>query len=189
MGRHDSGLLGGGHDVILRVTGVADDPAAVGGSVSRHPIGAIMTSLRPYLVAVVVLVPLACARGPAGPPAATVHSSAAKLARVYYWRAKPGKFDEYTRYVREHAEPIDADAHRRGAFLSVTTYMTRDTLSPWTHMRVFELRDSAQLEGLSGALSAAGIRLEPDSVKRRQTREYSAGLRDAVGSATATILR
>lgn len=111
------------------------------------------------------------------------------IAQIYYWRAKPGKFEEYTRYVRDVAEPIDEEAHRRGAFVSVTTYMTQDTLTPWTHMRVFILRDSAQLRALSGALDSAGMRLEPDSVKRRQRSQYSAGLRDRVGAATVQILR
>ena len=111
------------------------------------------------------------------------------IAQIYYWRAKPGKFDEYTRYVRDVAEPIDAEAHRRGAFVSVTTYMTQDTASAWTHMRVFILRDSAQLRGLSTALDSAGIRLEPDSVKRRERGQYSATLRDRVGAATVGILR
>ena len=111
------------------------------------------------------------------------------VAQIYYWRAKPGKFDEYTRYVRDVAEPIDAEAHRRGAFLSVTTYMTQDTASAWTHMRVFILRDSAQLRGLSAALDSAGIRLEPDSVKRRERGQYSATLRDRVGAATVGVLR
>ncbi|HZI28854.1 MAG TPA: hypothetical protein VFD64_11870 [Gemmatimonadaceae bacterium] len=111
------------------------------------------------------------------------------IAQIYYWRAKPGKFEEYTRYVRDVAEPIDEEAHRRGAFLSVTTYMTQDTASLWTHMRVFVLRDSAQLRGLSAALDSAGRRLEPDSVKRSQRGEYSATLRDRVGAATVAILR
>ncbi|MBM3907654.1 MAG: hypothetical protein FJ363_06175 [Gemmatimonadetes bacterium] len=111
------------------------------------------------------------------------------IAQIYYWRAKPGKFDEYTRYVREHAEPIDEAGRRDGAFLSVTTFMTRDTTSAWTHMRVFVLRDSTQLGELSAKLSAAGARLEPDSVKRRLAGEYSATLRDAAGRATVAILR
>ena len=111
------------------------------------------------------------------------------IAQIYYWRAKPGKFEEYTRYVRDVAEPIDEEAHRRGAFLSVTTYMTQDTASLWTHMRVFVLRDSAQLRGLSAALDSAGRRLEPDSIKRSQRGQYSATLRDRVGAATVAILR
>jgi hypothetical protein len=111
------------------------------------------------------------------------------IAQIYYWRAKPGKFEEYTRYVRDVAEPIDEEAHRRGAFLSVTTYMTQDTASAWTHMRVFILRDSTQLRGLSAALDSAGRRLEPDSVKRAQRGQYSATLRDRVGAATVSILR
>jgi len=116
-------------------------------------------------------------------------TAAGTLAQIYYWRAKPGKFEEYTRYVRDVAEPIDAEAHRRGAFVSVTTYMTQDTASAWTHMRVFILRDSAQLRGLSAALDSAGMRLEPDSIKRRERGQYSATLRDRVGAATAGILR
>ena len=35
------------------------------------------------------------------------------IAQIYYWRAKPGKYAEYTRYVHDVAEPIDAEAHRR----------------------------------------------------------------------------
>ncbi len=121
---------------------------------------------------------------------ATVETRApGTVAQIYYWRAKPGKFDEYTRYVRDVAEPIDEEAHRRGAFISVTTYMTQDTTSVWTHMRVFILRDSTQLRGLSAALDSAGRRLEPDSVKRSQRAQYSATLRDRVGAATASILR
>jgi hypothetical protein len=113
----------------------------------------------------------------------------ATIARIYYWRARPGKLDEYTRYIRDVAEPIDAEAQRRGAFLSVTTYVARDTLSPWTHMRVFLLRDSAQLTGLTAALDSAGMRLEPNADARRARGTYAATLRDRVGDATVDVLR
>jgi len=113
----------------------------------------------------------------------------ATLAQIYFWRAKPGKLEEYTRYIREHAEPIDEEARRAGAFVSVTTFMAADTLVPWTHMRVFTLRDSLQLRGLGAALAAAGVRLQPDSVRRRQQGEYSATLRDRVGAAVVEIVR
>lgn len=36
--------------------------------------------------------------------------SGSTLARIYYWRARPGKLDEYNRYIREIAEPIDREA-------------------------------------------------------------------------------
>lgn len=111
------------------------------------------------------------------------------IARIYYWRAIPGRLDEYTRYIRDIAERIDAEAQRRGAFVSVTTYVSRDPASPWTHMRIFILRDSVQLAGLSAALDAAGVAFEPDSVKRRLRGEYSATLRERVGDATVGILR
>ena len=121
--------------------------------------------------------------------AATPAASGATIAQVYLWRARPGKFAEYSRYVRERAEPIDLEAQRAGAFLDVTTFAVNDTTVPWTHMRVFLLRDSTQLQGLSAALAAAGARLEPDSVRRRQTGEYSATLRDRVGSTVTQLLR
>jgi len=132
---------------------------------------------------------VACATGTSQANTAAAPAAAGTLAQIYYWRAKPGKFDEYTRYVHDVAEPIDHEAQRRDAFVSVTTYMTRDTVSAWTHMRVFVLRDSAQLRALSGALDSAGMRLEPDSVKRRERGTYAAGLRDRVGAATVAILR
>lgn len=116
-------------------------------------------------------------------------SSEARIAQIYFWRAKPGKLEEYTSYIREHAEPIDEDARRAGAFLSVTTFMASDTTVPWTHMRVFMLRDSTQLRGLGDALTAAGARIQPDSVKRRQQSEYSASLRDRVGATVVDVVR
>jgi hypothetical protein len=111
-----------------------------------------------------------------------------RLAQVYYWKARPGMLEQYNRYITDVAEPIDAEAHRVGAFVSVTTYMSRDPLSPWTHMRVFILRDSAQLSGLGTALDAAGRRLEPDSVKRRVRGEYATTLRDRVGGVVLEII-
>ena len=151
--------------------------------------------MKPILSVLAILAATACASmsstSTQSSSSMTVESqtSTGTVAQIYYWRAKAGKFDEYTRYVRDVAEPIDAEAHRRGAFLSVTTYMTQDTSSLWTHMRVFILRDSVQLRGLSAALDSAGIRLEPDSVKRRERGQYSATLRDRVGAATVGILR
>jgi len=125
----------------------------------------------------------------ASPSGTTATTAEPRLAQMYFWRARPGKLEEYTRYIRDVAEPIDREAQRTGAFLSVTTYMANDSTLPWTHLRVFLLRDSVQLRGLSGALSAAGARLQPDSVKRRQQGEYSATLRDRVGASVTQIVR
>jgi len=132
---------------------------------------------------------LAGCAGRTPPPAVASSATGGTIAQVYYWRALPGKFEEYSRYITDIAEKIDMEAHRTGAFLSVTTYATEDPASAWTHMRVFVLRDSVQLAGLSQALDEAGKRFEPDSVKRRQRGEYSATLRERVGAATVRILR
>lgn len=122
-------------------------------------------------------------------PDATPMPRVASLAQVYYWRAKPGMLEAYSAYIREVAQPIDEDARQHGAFISVTTYQSRDTLSPWTHMRIFLLRDSTQLASLGAALNAAGARIEPDSAKRRARSEYATTLRDGAGSAVLDIIR
>jgi hypothetical protein len=141
-----------------------------------------------YLVAVGALV--SCVRVKVGSQGQPLPSSEQRgtIAQVFYWRAKTGMLDAYNRYIADVAEPIDRDAQQHGAFVTVTTFVTRDTLSPWTHMRVFVLRDSAQLLGLSAALDAAGVRLEPDSVKRRLRSELAATLRERVGNTVLEIL-
>ena len=147
-----------------------------------------MRQIQVIVAAGLVAAAAACASSPPSSNITPAVSPRGTIARVYYWRAKPGKLAEYTDYITKIAEPIDHEAQRRGAFLSVTTFASRDTTTPWTHMRVFILRDSAQLAGLSAALDAAGIALEPDSVKRRQRGQYGATLRDALGSGTYEIL-
>jgi hypothetical protein len=153
-----------------------------------------MPAARPSRILLTTLL-MACAnagsasRDQAASDAASPAPAPATLAQIYFWRAKPGKLEEYTRYIRERAEPIDEEARRAGAFVSVATYMAADTTVPWTHMRVFTLRDSTQLRALGAALSAAGVRLEPDSVKRRQQGEYSATLRDRVGAVVVELVR
>lgn len=122
-------------------------------------------------------------------PAAAGPAADATLAQIFFWRARPGMAAEYDRYIREVAEPIDHEAQRAGAFLAVATYAASDTTVPWTHMRVFLVRDSVQLQGLAAALSAAGARLEPDSIRRRRKGEYSATLRDRAGSVVTRIVK
>ena len=146
-----------------------------------------MISGRSIVAGAVAMASLAGCHAQVAPDTAS-SPAAATLAQVYYWRAKPGMLDAYNAYVRDVALPIDEDARRHGAFISVTTLLSRDTLSPWTHMRVFLLRDSAQLAALGSALNAAGARIEPDSAKRRARAEYAATLRDAAGSAVLQII-
>ncbi len=111
------------------------------------------------------------------------------VAVLYYWKSKPGKLEEYNWYIREVAERIDQEARHKGAFISVTTFLSQTKDSPWTHLRVFVLKDSKQLEALSSALDAAGARLEPDERKRKARSEYAATLRDSVGREVVTILK
>ncbi len=110
------------------------------------------------------------------------------VAVIYYWKAKPGKLQEYNRYIREVAEPIDAEAQRTSAFISVTTFVSQKEDTAWTHMRIFVLKDRAQLDNLSQALEAAGVRLEPDEAKRKARAEYAATLRDRVSQEVVDIL-
>lgn len=145
--------------------------------VTRIALGALLASMA------------ACSTATRGTPATLTTNSEATLAQIYFWKARPGMLAEYTSYIRDVAEPIDDEAQRGGAFVSVTTYVSADTTLPWTHMRVFLLRDSVQLSGLGAALSAAGVKLEPDSTRRRVQGEYSATLRDRVGAVVTRIVK
>ena len=139
--------------------------------------------------AFVLVATVACSGNRPAPAPNPVPTERATLGQVYFWRAKPGMIAEYTRYVHDVAEPIDHEAQRTGAFLSVTTHIASDTTGAWTHMRVFLLRDSTQLRGLSAALAAAGARLEPDSIRRRDRSAYAATLRESAGSTLTRLLR
>src|SRR5689334_23272117 len=88
-----------------------------------------MTSRGVAVAVAVAFLSLAACHARVGPDAAPP-LGAASLAQVYYWRAKPGMLDAYNAYVRDVALPIDEDARRHGAFISVTTLQSRDTLSP-----------------------------------------------------------
>ena len=125
----------------------------------------------------------------AAPPSATAVSAASgAVAEVYFWKAKPGKFDDYNLYIREFAEPIDMDAGRHGAFVSVTTYVNPRPDAPWTHMRIFVLRDRAQQPGLAAALDAAKLRLHPDETERAHMAAYAETLRDLAGHETLDVM-
>lgn len=148
-----------------------------------------MPPVRSVALLLASLVQLGCATVSRTPAAPVGRASDATLAQVYLWRAKPDKFAEYTRYIRDVAEPIDREAQRAGAFLDVMTYAVQDSTLRWTHMRVFLLRDSTQLAGLGPALTAAGVRLQPDSARRRIQGEYSASLRDRVGATVTQLVK
>ena len=111
------------------------------------------------------------------------------VAVIYYWKAKPGKLDQYNRYIKTIAEPVDAGARRQGAFSSVTTYVSGKADSPWTHMRIFILKDRSQEAGLAKALDDAGSRVEPDEARRKARQEIAASLRDFVAEEEVDLLR
>ena len=140
-------------------------------------------------LAIALVLSTACATAHGGMEPSARASESATLAQIYFWRAKLDRVADYTRYVREVAEPIDREAQRSDAFLSVTTYQSADSTVPWTHMRVFLLRDSAQWRGLAAALTAAGTRLEPDSLRRHERSTYGASLRDPAGSTLVRLVR
>jgi hypothetical protein len=100
---------------------------------------------------------------------------------AYYWRARPGKVDEYNDYIRKTAEPIDEDARRAGVFEEVRTVTPAPgTVVDWTHLRIFRLKNAAAEQALAAGLDAATARIVPDEAKRKANSERSAGLRDLV---------
>jgi len=100
---------------------------------------------------------------------------------AYYWRAKPGKIDEYNAYIKGTAEKIDEDARRAGVFEEVRTVTPAPgTVTDWTHLRIFRLKNAAAEQALGAGLDAATLRIVPDEATRKANSERSAGLRDLV---------
>jgi len=109
---------------------------------------------------------------------------------AYYWRARPGKIDEYTAYIKDTAEAIDEDARRAGVFEEVRTVTPAPgTVADWTHLRIFRLKNAAAESALGAGLDAATLRVVPDEAKRKANSERSAVLRDLVRREVWTSLR
>ena len=109
---------------------------------------------------------------------------------AYYWRAKPGKAAEYEDYIKNTAEAIDEDARRAGVFEEVRTVTPAPgTVTDWTHLRIFRLKNAAAEQALGAGLDAATLRVVPDEAKRKANSERSAGLRDLVRREVWTQLR
>lgn len=109
---------------------------------------------------------------------------------AYYWRAKPGKAAEYEDYIKNTAEAIDESARRAGVFEEVRTVTPAPgTVTDWTHLRIFRLKNAAAEQGLAAGLDAATLRVVPDEAKRKANSERSAGLRDLVRREVWTQLR
>ena len=109
---------------------------------------------------------------------------------AYYWRAKPGKAAEYEDYIKNTAEAIDESARRAGVFEEVRTVTpAAGTVTDWTHLRIFRLKNAAAEQALAAGLDAATLRVVPDEAKRKANSERSASLRDLVRREVWTQLR
>ena len=109
---------------------------------------------------------------------------------AYYWRARPGKTDEYNAYIKNTAEAIDEDARRAGVFEEVRTVTPAPgTVADWTHLRIFRLKNAAAEQALAAGLDAATLRVVPDEATRKANSQRSAGLRDLVRREVWTQLR
>jgi hypothetical protein len=112
---------------------------------------------------------------------------------TYYWRARPGRVQEYNDYITKVAVPIDEDARRAGVFEEVRTVMPTPgpdgALPDWTHLRIFRLKTMAAVEKLSAGLDAATARIVPDEAQRKANSTRSAELRDLVRREVWTELR
>jgi hypothetical protein len=117
-------------------------------------------------------------------------SADAPVFVAYYWRAKPGKMEEYSAYIKNTAEAIDEEARRAGAFEEVRTVTpSPGTTTDWTHLRIFRLKNAAAEAALAAGLDAATLRVVPDEARRKANSDRSAGLRDLVRREVWTQLR
>jgi hypothetical protein len=128
----------------------------------------------------------------AGPELLALQSEPAAFV-AYYWRARPGRVQDYNDYITKVAVPIDEDARRAGVFEEVRTVMPTPgpdgALPDWTHLRIFRLQNLAAVEKLSAGLDAATARVVPDETQRKANSARSAELRDLVRREVWTELR
>ncbi len=144
-----------------------------------------MTQIIGLILFAALLVPPSATAGQ--PPAAAVD---APVFVAYYWRAKPGKLQEYGDYIKNTAEAIDESARRAGVFEEVRTVTPAPgTVTDWTHLRMFRLKNAAAEQALGAGLDAATLRVVPDEATRKANRERSTGLRDLVRREVWTQLR
>jgi hypothetical protein len=143
-----------------------------------------MKLLARLIIIAALLVPSGAAAGQ--PPS----SADAPIFVAYYWRARPGKIEEYTAYIKDTAEAIDENARRAGVFEEVRTVTpAAGTVADWTHLRIFRLKNAAAEAALAAGLDAATLRVVPDEARRKANSERSAGLRDLVRREVWTSLR
>jgi hypothetical protein len=71
--------------------------------------------------------------------AAAAGSASAKIAQILYFKAKPGQFEAYNRYIRELADPA----------------------LPWSRLRLFTVASKEQREAFSRKKDEAGARVFP----------------------------
>jgi hypothetical protein len=135
------------------------------------------------MVIAALLIPLgAFAQAPASPDT--------PVFVAYYWRARPGKVDEYSDYIKRTAEAIDESARQAGVFEEVRTVTpAAGTTTDWTHLRIFRLKNAAAEQALGAGLDAATLRVVPDEATRKANSDRSAGLRDLVRREVWTQLR
>ena len=134
-----------------------------------------MKLLARLIIIAALLVPSGAAAGQ--PPS----SADTPVFVAYYWRARPGKLEEYTAYIKDTAEAIDENARRAGVFEEVRTVTPAPgTVADWTHLRIFRLKNAAAEAALAAGLDAATLRVVPDEARRKANSERSAGLRDLV---------
>ena len=112
---------------------------------------------------------------------------------AYYWRARPGRAQEYNDYIRTVAERIDESARMAGVFEDVRTVLPekgeKGELPEWTHLRIFRLKNRAAVDRLGAGLDAATARVVPDEAQRKANSARSAELRDLVRREVWTELK
>ena len=111
-----------------------------------------------------------------------------RCARAIYWRAKPGKLDAYSAFLRLEVEPIDHTAQSQGALVSFSTLVDASAGAAWTHMRLFMFESHAQRQDMVAALARAAEGITPDPMQRNARAARAAILRERVGEADFDLL-
>ena len=135
-------------------------------------------------------------------------ATAATCAKMIWFRAAPGRHDEYSAYLHDHVEPIDHQAVREGALLDMITLVNptggtsdrsndetastqkspADPTHGWTHLRIFLFENAAQRAGVKAAFAQIAPRIEPDAALREARKAAGNALRSLVAEQDVDLL-
>jgi hypothetical protein len=107
--------------------------------------------------------------------------------RMFKFQVLPGMERAYAEYLRDVVAPIDAAAHRDGAYLDLVTVTPDAADAAWNHGRVFTFRDRVHRGAMPAAMAKAAAAFDGSDEARVKRKAYAETLRRQIAIADYDI--